>query len=285
MKTAGDAVRYGRGLEKLGIRARVIIIEIMRLMLTIICVSVILSCGRAIAEETPKERPDIKLVDGRVLKRCKIISKTPLDAVILHAEGVENVKWETLPSEYREKHGYSPDKAAAHAVKLDELDEKTREVTKAKRIISDAAAKAMQARLKISQITDDGILATGFALVGPPRKELVTSYSSKKKGWGLTPNETVTTSNSRFVERRDRVTFDEYIFVKVNVSGHVDGDFVDLIIFPNGTYSYQSVGAGIKTIEKYTTDFVSLLSPGERSLVSKLSDEQIWKAFKTGFPD
>lgn len=245
----------------------------------------ILSSTVLLASDSVKanDRPDIMLTTGRLLSRCKIISKSPSDAVVSHSKGVENISWELFPEEIRKKHNFSAEEANEYKSKITAINESAKEREKAMEVVSRQASRGLEAHLRVFQVTDGGFLAKGYAYIGPSRRERVTVSSSQKKGWGLTPNENVTKNSVKFVTKRDRTNFEDLIFISTDEAGIVDDQNVVLIVFSSGEFTYRTVLGSSKTVPQYTTDWYSLLSSQEKKAIAVLNNDQLKAAFDEGY--
>ncbi|WP_043588957.1 hypothetical protein [Geminisphaera colitermitum] len=197
------------------------------------------------------ERPDITLLDGRVLKSARIITSTPAAAVVKHEGGVTTVEWHLMPDALQKQYGYDPEVAKTHEKETQARVRASREKEQAKADLEECRKLAHAGTLEVLQVVPGGILAKGVVYYGPP-KTTQAIQSAKGKGIGLdshkmvtyTWTETETMRESRWVDR---------IFVECDTSGLVDGQSVNKLLWPDGIYSYtNTLGAGM-TIPRYTT--------------------------------
>ena len=235
--------------------------------------ALILIAGIAFGAGT--ERPDITLNDGTVLKKAKILSSSPNDAVVLHSGGtVENIKWDQMPEEIRAKHGVSKESQEKFNKEHKKRVETNKKKSAVLQKIEDAYSSTIWVEFEVMQVIGDGILCKGTGYLAAVEKKRV-SYSSHKKGSGLYPNEVVT--NKHVEKYKTMPSFEmgngEWVFIKCSTSGLYDGVKESFFVIPNGTYSYSTALTGAsKTVESYmeaSAILATYLSSEDLRLVSE----------------
>lgn len=238
-----------------------------------------------IAFGATNQRVDITLNNGTVLKKAKILTTSPNDAVVLHSGGtVENITWDQMPEDIRIKHGVSEERQK----KFNEEAKIRAALNKKKSAVIERIEKAYSATIwvevEVMQVIGDGILCKGIGYLNEVEKERI-SYSTHRKGSGLYPNETVT---KKHVEKyKTMPSFElgggEWVFIKCSTDGLYDGVNESFFVMPNGTYSYSTALTGAsKTVPSYveSTAFLSnYLSAVDFSLVS---EREIKRAVERG---
>lgn len=109
---------------------------------------------------------------------------------------------------------------------------------------------AIDAELTVFQITDDGVLATGWGETGPVMVRNVT-HSKQVPGTGLNSHLMETKVWTERVAGRRQVKLPERIFVRCDSSSFVDGDTIHLRIISDGRYSYTTVLGAKATVAAY----------------------------------
>ena len=121
------------------------------------------------------DRPDITLNDGRTLKSAKVLSKTPSELVIMHSNGVENVKIDQLPDALRKQYDLDHKSAEAYQkevdVKAKELSaqEKAKQATRQTDTDKRAhiAANTREIRAEVYSHTSDGLIVYATEMTWP----------------------------------------------------------------------------------------------------------------------
>jgi S1-C subfamily serine protease len=204
--------------------------------------------GVTIALATFLRADDIQTLDGKVYKDVKILSKTSTAISILYQDGGAQIAVINLPPELQKKYGFDPLTAKKNAD-----DEAARLAKQAQE--EKAAAALERASLMVTghiiQVLPDGILAE---LHVQKYEEVQVSHSSTSDAvpdeLGHAPTYTTQKwTETQYVNRG----FDLGTgFVQCDSSGLTDDGQWSGKIWYIGTYSYDSVGAGYKTVHKYT---------------------------------
>lgn len=112
--------------------------------------------------------------------------------------------------------------------------------------------QVVTARLRILQVLENGIMASGSGFIGP---KLPQEYQRKvrEKGTGLRSHEIVERTVTETRMRAPSAEIGDRVFVTMNTSGLVDDDIVKVRMWEEGTFAYTTVLGGRATIKKFTT--------------------------------
>ncbi len=179
----------------------------------------------------------IRTRDGKLYKNATITTVTPAYVSITHSEGVVRVMLENLPEELQKKYGYDPEKAAQHLSAEARVQQQAYEQSQAAASLADFDKRALYVEGSVSQVPEGGILFKGSAY----RFESSEWSQRSKSGEVFAHGDT----------QRKLVGNTGLIFIAGSFPGVIDGDDWKGWIWPAGTYKYESVGAGTKTIERW----------------------------------
>lgn len=133
------------------------------------------------------ERPDITLNDGTVLKKAKILSTSPNDAVVLHSGGtVENIKWDQMPEGIRAKHNVSKESQEKFNKEHKQRVETNKKKSAALQKIEDAYSSTIWVEVEVMQVIGNGILCKGTGYLAAVEKK-GSAILATEKDLGFTP--------------------------------------------------------------------------------------------------
>ena len=142
-----------------------------------------LSLALALAADTP-ETQDIELLDGTVLEAARVITSSPVDLMIRHSAGLENIPLARFPGEIQERYGYDSEAAAQYRAeraereaanaarteaRLAELRERERLRREREALRRHIAANTMRVEGTVIQVLDDGLLIDASVPIRGPR--------------------------------------------------------------------------------------------------------------------
>jgi hypothetical protein len=111
---------------------------------------------------------------------------------------------------------------------------------------------AIDARIEIDQVLQNGVIASGWGYVGPVKVETVQRRASVP-GTGLKTHTTETRTWHETHRSRESANLPDRFFVQCITEGLYDGQTINIRIWPRGTYSYQTVLGSSSTIRAYTS--------------------------------
>jgi hypothetical protein len=185
-------------------------------------------------------------------KNVEITKVEPDGIRVSHKDGVAKIKFEQLPFEFRKRFDFNEKSAERYR-------EETKRQQEASARLHEVSAALQEASFglkgRILQVTDGGVLMIGgeFTL-GRKVEKTVAEAVGRQLGTG-----TALSPESR-TEYRFKTTWvqpssyrGETLFVVCDTTGLTAGGRFSGIVFPAGTYSYDSVGGDRKTVEQWTT--------------------------------
>lgn len=168
------------------------------------------------------------------------------------------VKFSELPAGLASEFGYDADKVAkinaTNAKAAAERNRLAAERSAGMWRANQSASTKMTIIGRVSQVIEDGIM-----IIGEPQPPQRTSVLVTLTGRFQTPYTVVRTGpptvdgSPLFVGRG--------LLTDAEKSGLIDGQPIKSVIYPNGTYTYKSVGAGTATIQKFTLDPTKVTKP------------------------
>ena len=178
--------------------------------------------------------------DGAVYHNILVTSTTPAYITVQHENGVTRIMLETLAGELQKQYGYDPAKAADY-LRSEALAEAER--AREKRItekIADFDKLSIYVKGEVDQVINEqgGISFTGTAYRVNPARSSNGTTSLKKEYVGSTGK----------------------IFILGQFKGMIDGGEWEGQIWPAGTFTYESVGAGTKTISRWSVNRLQSIS-------------------------
>ena len=189
---------------------------------------------------------DLKTQDGTVYKNATITTVTAAYVSVMHDDGTARLMLRNLPEELQKKYGYDPNKAAQHMT----AEAQAQQNAAQQRQLAEFDRLSLIVDGTISQVTDDGVFFRGSAYTA------TTSQSTTRLSDGS--DSTTTTTKAKSLGSTG------LIFIAGATIGVTDGKPWTGRVWPAGSYRYESVGAGTKTIERWATT---------RELALKLQDK------------
>lgn len=178
---------------------------------------------------------------------------------IIHSNGVATIPIERIPEEIRQDLGMSLDgikdfrekKAADRALAM----RKAKIKSKNKKLLDEAHVRVVTGR--VSQVVTGGILLK-LVSTTDGTYEQVPQYETRTqtRGTALSGRKTYTRRVITGYKKHLNLEFHDgrLVFVKCDNESLTDGDIFKGDMWLNGRFSYESVGAGVKTIPQYTTN-------------------------------
>jgi hypothetical protein len=206
----------------------------------IVAVALLVLMGRASLAD------DIRTRDGKVYKNATITTVTPAYVSITYSEGVARVMLRDLPEELQKKYGYDSEKATQQLTAEAHAYDEAALQAKIDTSLADFDKLALYVDGQVSQVPEGGILFKGSA------------YRFQSSEWSQRSK-----SGEVFIHgntEKALVGDTGLIFIAGSFPGVVDGDRWAGQIWPAGTYKYESVGAGTKTIYRWATTREAALS-------------------------
>ena len=158
---------------------------------------------------------DIKTKDGKLYKKATITAATDAYVTVSHDDGLARIFLENLPDELQKYYGYDQKKADQHmATEAQAQAEAARQ-----RQLANFDKASVFVSGSISQVLNGSIMFRGQA-------------DTVVIGLRVIP---------------------DLILIVGSFDGSVDGDPWKGRIWPAGTHSYNSVGAGVRTIQRWAT--------------------------------
>jgi len=126
------------------------------------------------------------------------------------------------------------------------------QLSDSERLFLSTELQVLTARLRIIQVLENGIIASGSGFIGP---KLPQEYERKirEKGTGLQAHLTLERTITETRMTAPRADIGDRVFVSMNTAGLVDDDTIEVRIWEDGTYAYTTVMGGRATIKKFTT--------------------------------
>lgn len=178
---------------------------------------------------------EIKTSDGEVLKDVTVISKDSVSLSVSTGDGIRRIPMAQLTPELQTKYGYSLELATK------QVEAEANAATLKKSADSMKAFDRLSATVKVTvhQVVESGILCRidTFSMWEEGRKPTMKALYGSTNPWGL----------ERSGERNGM------IFLCGTFPTLADWDRWGGRIWPAGTYSYGSVGAGQLTIKRFAT--------------------------------
>jgi hypothetical protein len=182
---------------------------------------------------------DLKTQDGTTYKNATITTVTAAYVSVMHEDGTARVMLHNLPEDLQKKYGYDPNKAVQHMTAEAQAQQRVAQQRQLAGAVAEFDKLSLLVNGTISQVADDGVLFRGSAYT------TITSQSTTRVSDGT--DSTTTTTKEKSLGGTG------LIFIAGFTRGVVDGGSWTGRIWPAGTFSYESVGAGTKTIERWAT--------------------------------
>lgn len=220
---------------------------------------------------TEGDRSDITMKDGTVYENVRI-SFIGLDhIIIIGSEGIATLASASLAEETLARFSFDPEQGRKHR--------ENRENRERDRIRSDREQReqarirewwavfvqehAIDAVVKIFQLSSDGILATGYGYMSDRRVfESNDEHSRTAFGVDFVRKQTTTRYERPLVEFRE---LKDRIFILCDVADLRENQVAKSRIWPVGTYEYQTVGGANASIPKYTVSESEFISFARRN--------------------
>lgn len=182
---------------------------------------------------------DITTNDGKLYKNATITAATPAHVSISYEDGLARELLQNLPEDLQKRYGYDPEKAAEHLNAEAEAQMEAARKRQIESVVAEIEKAAVFVEGTILQVLKDGASFQGTAY------RFDTTEISTRLSDGTTSRSSET--EKIFVGEMKR------IFIVGDFHGLVDGDQWEGKIWPAGSFSFQSVGHGVKTIPQWAT--------------------------------
>lgn len=194
---------------------------------------------------------------GKVFANAKIKDVRPDGLKVFHSTGVSLIPFCELPQELQKKYNYDPQAEKEFHRAVAAARERMRQRRAKKDALEAIQKTGVKATLRVLQVTDAGILATGYYVEQEEYEHTTYRTVTKTVGLGGTRiNNTVRQRVPVKTEKRTRTTrhkLPERIFLVSSFSNLVDDDSFTSMIFPCGRYQYTTVMGAAATVERYAT--------------------------------
>ena len=213
---------------------------------TILCVANVFADGLSITNTS-----------GKVFENVRIKDVRPDGLKVFHSKGIALLPFRELPRELQQKYNYDPEAEKEFQQNLASARERER-LRRARNDVLKAIRKTgLKVKLRVIQMTDDGILASGYYITEEEYEH--TEYRTITRTVGIGGSQIDNTVRKRIpvkTEKRTRTTRHELpdrIFLVSSFSNLVDDDWFSSMIYPCGRYQYTTVMGGGSTVERYAT--------------------------------
>ncbi len=222
--------------------------------------SVALVAGVLSAEDTSapaasksSDRLDITTRSGVTYERCKVTRVEPDGISVFHSKGIAKIAFPDLPAEYQEKYGFDPERATLYSSKMAATRQKAAAASREREAklraeqdrMTEIEAKKQNARRirgHVIQATSSGLLVKA---AGP---SLVVASSSAAIGGGGA----VYSPPDPKGKGRPRSAYGRFWLVDHPKSKTtVDGDYIDVDAYEDGTHSYTTVLRSSSRVKRY----------------------------------
>ena len=221
-------------------------------MKALLILALLTICGHG--EAPPKQFEKLETTKGKVYENVTVRKVEPDGLSIMHESGTAKVAFEHLSDELKTAFGYDEGKAAEHREAQAEKD-RHNELAMLAEEAAAASAKADRDYKNAGKELTESIKGTGVNAWLKIQQNSGGSYCLCR--WGLVdkaPIKKVVGLSNRVVGYRP-VDGDEYEeFIAVHGVGHLaDGEKWRGTIYPCGKVTYESVGAGNRTVRRFAT--------------------------------
>lgn len=218
-------------------------------MITLILVGAFTLCASSsLAVELPKTL----VANGQTYEGVTYQSHTPSRLSIMHESGVASLPIGGLPADLREKLGYSDDAARAAeqqaAEQQAQLQAAQVEAARATAIKQSLEKLGQTINSRIFQVIPDGVLIDSTVYV----QGIITNTHEVSANNLLRPEATKLVVSKREGLVSKRLSEGEYVFVRTDQRGYIDGSDYTGTVYPIGTYTYETVAGGSKTLHAFT---------------------------------
>lgn len=234
-----------------------------RLLLTLLSLAslIAVSSAQSIGPEVKQKVEEAEPFTFDELLRFKkvIVRKFEPDGLrIRHEQGVCKVTFEELPEDVRQKYGMTLEGAQAYREKVRAISLKHAQFN-----LYQEALKSSKLWVsgEILQVLPDGILLRFASAETTKKVAKKVPYKVEIDGpTGLHPDRPRrfrTEYKTEWIP--ESVNLGSLVFVRCESHSLSEGQAYKADIYPNGSYSYVSVGGGIRVVASYETDLVSLI--------------------------
>ena len=182
-------------------------------------------------EPAKPQGESITTIEGRVYKNVVITSATPAYISVQHDDGVARLMLDKLPKELQKKYSYDPVKAGEYLRSEAIAEAEQARMERVAQEVAEFDKLSMYARGTVIQVLSEGVMFVGSGFAADPANNNNQAGANDKNFKGNTGR----------------------IFILCDSNGMIDGQKWSGRIWPSGTYRYESVGAGIKTISQWST--------------------------------
>jgi hypothetical protein len=198
------------------------------------------------------ELPKTLVANGQTYEGVTYQSHTPSRLSIMHESGVASIPIGSLPAELRQKLGYSEETARAAeqqaAEQQAQFNAAQAQQARAAEIKKTLEKVANTISSRIFQVVPDGVLIDSTVYV----QGVITNTHEVSANNLLRPEATKLVVSRREGLVSKRLSEGDYVFVRTEQSGYIDGaDYIGTV-YPIGTYSYETVAGGSKTLHAFT---------------------------------
>lgn len=200
---------------------------------------------------------EITNTSGKVFQNVEIREVRPDGLTVFHSTGIGFIPFGELPETIQKEYGYDPQKEAEFLRRQAEADAKRQVQQRESETLQLIKKSGLKATLKIIQITDEGVLATGYYDKDEEYEE--AEYQTVKKVVGLDkPGKPGTIYQQVKVKTKKKTTpvrhdLPDRIFVICVPPNLTDNDWFTTMIYPCGRHQYVTVLGAKATVERYAT--------------------------------
>jgi len=198
------------------------------------------------------ELPSILIVNGQTYNGVTYQSHSASRLNIMHESGVASLPIGSLSADLREQLGYSEEAAKAAEREAAEAQAQA-QVTRAEQARAIAAKQRLEKigetiSSTIFQVVPDGVLVDSTVYV----KAMITNTETVSANNLLRPEATKTVVTKREGVISKILSEGDYVFVRTEQRGLIDGAQFTGTVYPIGTYTYKTVTGASKTLHAFT---------------------------------
>lgn len=163
-----------------------------------------------------------------------------------------------LPEQLASEFGYDPKKAAEIQAANAQAIATQNQLNAERRVLNARTRQAMETKMtiigKVSQVLEDGLMIIAEAQAPKISTTLVSPTGRFPTPFTIERTSPPTDDGSPLFVGRCLVT-------DASKNGWTDGQAIWATVYPNGTYTYTSVGAGTATIQKFVLEPSAVTNP------------------------
>jgi len=189
---------------------------------------------------------------GVVFERVEIKEVRPTGLYVFHSGGITLIPFRELPKDVQQKYDYDPSREREYLKNTAEAQKQAQR----QRLINDglsAIARAgLKATIRVIQVADGGVLATGTYVTQEKYKETET-VTHTVPGLDHWSHRTWTSQRTETKVQAVEHGLPDRIFIVGSFSNAVDDDRYSFMIYPCGRYQYTTVMRAGATIPRFAT--------------------------------